>query len=160
MIPLLFLLLAASDPGGYLGARWGMTPDQVLAAVPQAERNTESDAVKPFRETLTPIIIKEVTIAGDPMRVSFRFGEQSGRLEDVLVEATREIDKRPADFDRIESLLVEKYGRPWTSSSPEERTSRWTLDTTTVELQLRTHKAIGLSFLTILYQPRKTDAPI
>jgi hypothetical protein len=160
MIPLLFLFLAAADPGGYLGARWGMTPDQVLGTVPQAERNLGPDDLTPSNGTVTSILIKEVTIAAVPMKVYFRFGEKSGQLENVYVSATREIDKRPGDFDRIAALMVEKYGRPWTGSSAEDQTARWTFETTTIELHLFISKVIGFRSLSIMYQPRKTDAPI
>jgi hypothetical protein len=156
MIPLLFLLLAA-DPGGYLASRWGMTPDQVLAAVPQAIRD---ESAKPFRGAVASIIIREVQIATLPMQVSFRFGQQSGRLENVLLQPVRDQDKAEGDFERIEALLVEKYGRPWISTTAEGRTSRWSFETTAIELSYYQSRTIAFRSLSLVYRPRDTNSPI
>jgi hypothetical protein len=50
ILPLLALLLAASDPTGWSSAHWGMTEDQILAAFPdQAVRVSGSAADAYYR---------------------------------------------------------------------------------------------------------------
>jgi hypothetical protein len=46
MIALCLLLLAAADPGGWTVARWGMSPDQILAAIPGAVRLEHPEKLK------------------------------------------------------------------------------------------------------------------
>ena len=160
MIPLLLLLFAAADPGGYLAAKWGMTPDEVLATLPQATRHAGPDATKPFRGALTAIIIKEITVAEVPMQVNFRFGETSGRLEEVYLQPLKNEHKDLFYFNRIEALLVQKYGRAWTSTDPTVQVSQWITPSTVIRLTYSPPRLIPLRSLTIEYRPRVSSPPI
>ncbi len=159
MIAALLLLFSAADPGGYLAAKWGMTPDEVLAAIPQATRHTGPDATQPQAGTLSPIVIKEIEVAHIPMRVYFRFGEKSDRLENVLLSALGE-DLTPAHFERLEALLVEKYGRPWSGGDAKERNSQWTFPTTTIRLSGDRLPLVNTWLIGILYKVRDPEPPI
>jgi len=148
MIRIACLMLALTgDPGGWQGARWGMTETEVLAAVPGVSRDVGI-------ERKAGLALK-VEIAGMAWQAFFYF--ESG-LERVVLAPTREEDRTDDDLCRVERLLVQKYGRPWRNSGAETRVSQWTLGGTVITLELVRHRAIGLRFLHLVYERRRAVA--
>ena len=138
---LALLLLAAADPAGWSNARWGMTEDQVLKAFPnRAARLAEPIPsctilnAKGERKEAAPIAIEKVPIGTTEYRACFYF--TAGKLSSVDLQPLAEADKTPDEFDRVEALLVEKYGKPWQSRDKFEQASRWAFQTTRIALLL------------------------
>ncbi len=146
------------DTKGWNKTVWGMTEDQVLAALPGlAKRQAGPEADRPFRGLITPIIIDTVEIDGTPTRVRFRFDPATRELVQVHLEPTRPQDQTEDVYQRLELLLITKYGRPWRSSSAETRITLWRLPSSLITLRLSTARAINFRSLSITYEPRHTE---
>jgi hypothetical protein len=83
-----------SAPEGLLGAKWLMTPDQVLYAVPNASQQS-ADRVH-----------TESVVFGRDAAVEFEF--QSGYL--LLVRVTFHGEKSPQTFGATQAVLEREYG--------------------------------------------------
>lgn len=140
---------AAADPCGWQGARWGMMEPEVLAAVPQAERNDGPDARAALGGALATVVVREIQVVGTPMQILFWF--RTGRLQRVLFQPRRGEDPTADEYCRIERALVQKYGRPWRNAGGETRTSQWTFATTSIVLELSEIRAVRATFLSLLY---------
>ena len=144
------------DPGGWQGARWGMTETEVLAAVPRAERNSGPDARKENRGALALVTVPEIEVVEIPMQVLFWFA--GGKLQRVLIQPRRREDDTVDDYCRIERALVQKYGRPWRNTGIKLRTSQWTFPATVVTLELLQIPAIRWQSLSLVYAWRDPAA--
>ncbi len=134
-LALLFVLLAgATDPTGWSKARWGMTEAQVLEAFPgQAVRvNEPIPACTYTQEHSAPIAIHDVPIGSTKYLACFFF--VGGKLSSVSLHPPDSADNTEAEFDRVEALLVEKYGKPWQLRDKDQSESRWSLKTTRIQV--------------------------
>ena len=158
ILTVLALLFSAADPGGWQAARWGMTPDQVLAAFPnQAKPNLSA---KPFKGGLELVTIDQIQVGDYPMHVIFRFDEKTKLLTTVVLGTNRKEDVTERDFQALETLFLQKYGRPWHQDEPETSTSIWTFPTTTITLKRVQLRNIVFRSLWVAYEQKKSDAPI
>lgn len=109
----------------------------------------------------TPLRIPSLFVAGAPMRVSFRFADESDSAKLVAVSVSA-IDASPsvAQFDALRNALTEKYGQPTTSG----RTVRpmyadlscvWALPKTRIELYYT--RVLDLQSLGIAYSPTANE---
>jgi len=153
----LALLAGAGDPGGWQGARWGMTEAEVLAAVPRAQRNAGPDAQKAIHGALAMVVVPEIDVVDVRMQVLFWFA--GGKLRRVLLAPQRREDRTADDYCRIERALVQRYGRPWRNTGSQLRASQWTFASTIVTLELAELRAVGLRFLSLEYAWRDPAGP-
>ena len=131
--------LAADDPGGWDKARWGMTEAQVLRAFgPEASRSDGRIMVKPFH------------LSGVPFQAFLTFGK-AGILDGVLLAPVDHADESPPLFDSLAQLLVQKYGRPWTTRDGALTQIQWTLRTTVITL------VHFKTYITIQYRPKPSE---
>jgi len=144
MIALCLLLLAAADPGGWTVARWGMSPDQILAAIPGAVR---LDPPEKLKDGPAPVALQEadrrILFVCDPT------------LRAVAIQFT---DPDPAQFLRVEAQLVELYGRPWHRETAEIEQSQWTFPTTLIQFRRVALRNIPFRSLWLIYSLRQPTA--
>ena len=154
-ITILIIMAAAAaaqpaDPGGWTAAKWGMSDAQILAAIPAATRLDPPDAG-------AHVHIKSFDLAGAAFHVLFQT-DQDGRLQAVLLSPVGD----PAEgidylFQTIQNLLVEKYGRPWTSTEAHETEIQWSLKTTTITLSRVKFPGIDIQILNLHYKRKSAD---
>ena len=145
------VLVAADDPGGWTAAKWGMTDEQILQAVPAA---TRLDPPEKFNHAR--VHIPSFDLAGSRFHVYFIPGP-AGQLDQVLLSA------EPCDagydvlFQQLQELLVQKYGRPWSSAEGNTTEFQWSLKTTTITLSRTKNQAINIEFLHLQYSKKSAD---
>ena len=144
MIAFCLLLLAAADPGGWTVAKWGMSPDQILAAVPGAVRLERPEKLK---DGPAPIALQEAD-----RRILFICDPT---LRAVAIQFT---EPDPAQFLRVEAHLVSKYGRPWHRETSEIEQSGWTFATTLIQLRRVALRNIPFRSLWLTYRLRQPSA--
>ncbi len=140
------------DPGGWTTAKWGMSEAQILAAVPGAVRLDPPDKVNH-----AAVHMPTYDLAGVAFHVYFVPGSD-GKLESVLLNPVGE----PAEgfesvYQRLQNLLVEKYGRPWNSTEGSTHEMQWSRPTTTIALSLIRLPAIKMAMLHLQYKLRSTE---
>jgi len=138
------------DPGGWTAAKWGMTDAQVLAAIPVATSLDPPDAG-------AHVHIKSFDLAGAAFHVLFQ-ADKDGRLQSVLLSPVG----TPAEginylFQNLQNLLVEKYGRPWTSTEGHGTEIQWSLKTTTITLSRVKFPGIDIQILNLHYKRKSVD---
>jgi hypothetical protein len=145
------------DPGGWGKAKWGMSPDQVLGALPGARLLTGNPLARKFGNRVSPIGVDGIEIASHRFDAFMLFDDQG--LESVLLKP-RSGEVQSLLFESIEDRLIAKYGQPASRDIQTviagQRRSRWLFPTTMVDLEvieLDRHMA----FLVIAY--KKRDAP-
>jgi hypothetical protein len=75
--------------------------------------------------------------------------DTAGRLASVLLSPVNDADSTDSLFDTLEQLLVQKYGRPWSTTDSSSVERQWTSGQTVVTL-LRLHGLTG-TYVTIHY---------
>jgi len=141
MIAFCLLLLAAADPGGWTVAKWGMTPDQILAALPASRRLERPEKLKDGPASIAlHEADRRILFVCDPT------------LRAVAIEF---IAPSPAEFLRIEAHLVERYGRPWHRETAEIEQSAWTFPTTVIQLRRVAFRDISFRSLWLVYTLRQ-----
>jgi hypothetical protein len=150
---------AKLDPGGWSYARWGMTDAQILDASSGQARRLEGvipDKQRSFDGAIAAVGVPSLDLTRqDTGRIFFICAPDSG-LEEVKVQLA---DPSPDAFDRLEAALVQKYGRPWSSSAVQERQSQWTFPTTVITLQRLDIRSIGFRSLWLSYARRQAPNP-
>lgn len=132
----------ADDLSGWSGARWGMSEQAVLDAFPgRAVRNDVPDAC--------PVVIRTVPIGSTDYRACFYFS--SGKLARVDLSPVRRADITESEFGRSESLLAEKYGKPWQRRERDVSESRWSFRSSRISLSLDTIRGTPI-VLTLRYE--------
>lgn len=154
MRTLFLLTLLAADPGGWSHARWGMSESQVIDAFAGQAVRLESPIptctlVRDGRKIPAPIAVPEVPIGPTTWRACLYF-DGAGALESVRL--TPIDDNSQAEFQRVETRLVEKYGRPFHRRSDAAILSQWTRGDTRITLRLATIRAVRVQFLSLLYE--------
>src|ERR1035437_6271855 len=147
---------AQEDPGGWKAAKWGMTEDEVVAALPgQATR-----LLGLHNDGTASVGVEHVMIAGHDFRVTF-VPAKSGGLIRVGMMPT---EKNPAEvvFQDLQKSLIEQPGPPASSQSTRDglllgQVVKWDFPTTSVELTHTFSPAIRSSLILLLYE-KKGDA--
>lgn len=160
MKPLIILMLlagatlAADDPAGWNGAKWGMTEEQILQALPgQAVRLDPPEKFNHAR-----VHIPTLDLAGASFHVYF-VPDEKGGLNSVLLSPEKE---PPIGFDflfqSLQNLLVEKYGQPWVSTEGHNTEIRWSLKTTTITLsRIKFPEFPNLQIISLQYKRKDPD---
>lgn len=142
--------LAADDPGGWTSAKWGMSDDQILQAIPQAARLDPPEKVNHAR-----VHIPAFDLAGAQFHVYF-IPDQVG-LAGVILSAKEPDEGLDALFRHLQELLVQKYGRPWTAGVDQTTDLQWSLPTTTITLSMVRIPAIKMQMLSLSYKKKSAD---
>ena len=151
----------AVDIDGWDKTRWGMTPEEVVAALPGTGiyRISEPKVATPHPgEAL--LRIDHLEVAGHELAVRFLFTWGTHRLKTVNLTLEGEANPLVVEgaFHDLEKALVEKYG-PATyrhedrSEATTSYTASWRLGRTSAELSLlRSSKTIP-GILAVHYEP-------
>jgi hypothetical protein len=136
------------DANGWSKAKWGMTDSQVLAAFPGEARKEESGS---GTEGLVGLAsIPKTRIGEHDFEVTFFFVSKSRTLQEVHLDwrvdlysntkSGSELPPSASDFDDLEQLLIQKYGKPASKhvENPKphdlEKKASWVLPSTTIVL--------------------------
>ena len=156
MMALAVALVAGDDPGGWSKAKWGMTEEEVIKAFDGQVKRIE--AAEPGQRPR--VGIEALDVAGMKLTVSMGFGAD-GKLRAVLFEPVNLSDASNDMFQRLENLLVEKYGRPWKSSEGTSTGStemQWSFATTVITLSRDWLGVAGVTprvmVVTLIYRQR------
>jgi hypothetical protein len=160
---LIGLAAGAADIQGWSNARWGMTEDEILAAFPNAVRLTGAAAERCTKYGHAPVSIPDVDVAGIILSVHLVIDPKTG-LRMVLLSPANPGATTAQDFQTIEALLVQKYGRPWNRMTDDTAKSQWSLPSTIIELEsigirLPGARRISAFFLSLTYEPRQ-ESPL
>ncbi len=150
MLALSVAAVAADDPGGWTAAKWGMTDAQILQAIPAATRLDPPEKVNHAR-----VHIESFDLAGAIFHVYFVPGKDG--LENVILSPRKPDEGFASLFQRLQELLVQKYGRPWISTEDRTTELQWSLKTTTLTLSLSRIPAIDMEILTLQYKKKSAD---
>jgi hypothetical protein len=155
----LFAQQPPPDLLGWQGTRWGMTSDEIAAAVgPELKRMP-----KPvfFKGCYAEDYLPAIELAGRPFEVLFQKAQSDDRLQQVLFRCKDDTIGKAAQpqgvlFNSIEELLTRKYGaatlRHGRPGLDLDASVSWVFPTTTIELW-HLYIARVASILTITYFP-------
>ncbi len=146
-VVLVLAAFAADDPGGWTGAKWGMTVNQVRAAVPDAQILTGPEAPRKIEGILSPLGIPTLQIGPIAWSVFFLF-DPAGKLTAVYLNTPT---PGTAAFMATDLLLTERYGRPAEQKTDAGRTSQWSFPTTVLQLRYTVIPAIRSEDLWLSY---------
>jgi hypothetical protein len=121
---------------GWRAARWGMSPEEVLAAFPG-----EAAALEPARRladgNLVAVEIAVHEVAGEPVRVRFVFAD--GGLVLVSLRTPEARYARPEAYEAVRGALAATFG--WRGAEVKDdafvdlRQTRWRLGRSAVDLR-------------------------
>jgi len=151
----------AVDIGGWGKTRWGMTPEEVIAALPgtRIHRISEPRVATP-RPGEALLRIDDLEVAGHVLTVRFLFTWGTPRLN--IVNLTLEREANPLVVERafrdLEKALVEMYGPPTyrhedRNEAATSYTASWRLGRTNVELSLLPSSEALPAILAVHYAP-------
>lgn len=162
--PIALIALAASlafaadkdDPGGWTKAKWGMTAQEITQAFAGgAIRRDPPEKVSGLPVTLC---VSPVDLAGTKFE-ALMVPDMDGKLKGVLLQALKGEDQNAYLFQRVEDLLIQKYGRGWKSGADHDTSLQWAFPTTVVTLTMTAMPAMNFYVVTLKYA-YKPDAPI
>jgi hypothetical protein len=136
------------DPGGWSKAKWGMTEPQLLAAFgPEIVR---LDPPQKIGDTPVHLTVQPFELARFQFR-AYLVPDKTGRLASVLLAPIHDADSTDALFETLEQLLVQKYGRPWSTTGAGTLELQWTCGQTVITL-LRARFFTPQTYVTIHYK--------
>lgn len=142
------LAFASVNLEGYGKSKWGMSPNQVIAA-----ENGRAHLINPplkYNGALGSVGIDKVNIGYHDFKVVYQF--EGDRLTQVIVQSLEDknsgINKRA--FTDVESLLTQKYGQP--NFKNEGTKVVWNEPGTSIELSHLNIEGIT-SIVTVMYIP-------
>jgi hypothetical protein len=145
-----------ADVGGWSNTHWGMTEQEVLAALPgQATRLTGPLPERSYAGgVVVNVGIENLDISHTKFLVHFVM-DGKGRLRRVLLKPIERA--YPFHFQTIEAILTEKYGQPsYKSALNNKLISKWTFASTIIELEFTEYGTIG-SVMTVIYDRKSTS---
>ena len=161
----------ADDPAGWTSARWGMTIDQVRAAVPAAELLTgptdERTIFCPDKDhpLTSPLGVLHLKLAGIEWSVFFLF--RDAKLVQVSLKPAEKSEVFEQIYANVRDLLFEKYGRPFERETQDkidhstERVSLWSFPLTTIELNYVDFRSlIPMEILYLTYRQKTAQEGI
>ncbi len=152
---------ASDAPCAWQNARWGMTVDEVVAALPgKAVRASPAEIEK----GAAPVRMDECEIAGTNFQAGFFFYRAS-RLTKITFGPSSKRDASRAVFDRLAKMLTERYGPP-TADVPDQsmgvadlRTAQKRWETADLRIGLTYMYGAGDPYLGLVYDaPARADA--
>ena len=146
------LLAAGDDPAGWTRAKWGMTEAQLAEAFPgQLATWSHPDQLNHSRIGLDRFEIGTIAY-----KVQF-CPDADGRLSSVILAPIDLSDMNEVVFQKLEQLLVEKYGRPYKAEDGVARNRQWTFQTTVIELALSSIPGTRQRLLHVEYRHKSSD---
>ena len=177
--------VAADDPAGWSAAKWGMSDAEILHAIPAATRLDPPEKVGMSAEQSAQLaklrndlrrmrgqpelpaepvhgnqVLAHVAVPVELARTKFRalmVPDQAGRLASVLLSPIHQTDATVALFESLEQLLVQKYGRPWTTRDGDSAEIQWTIKTTVITLTRWHSPMTGTLHVSIQYKRKSAD---
>jgi hypothetical protein len=114
------------DVQGWRQAKWRMTEAQVLDAFKDEAIALDKDRQTSGKEHHATIAIPKMGVEGITLTARFQFDNVTNLLDEVALEP---IDAKPyparSYFERLEPLLIAKYGTPSHRTSPDEVHESW-----------------------------------
>jgi hypothetical protein len=101
--------LSGEDLPGWDATRWGMTGDELRAAL--GERVTELPGRWVYGGAYAELAVEEVEIGGLVFTAYLQMNDQTDRLQQVLLERRR-TGAVPAAFEQVIDALTARYGAP------------------------------------------------
>lgn len=126
-------IAAEQNQNGYAGAKWGMTPEQVLSSVPESK---SGDATE-LGGGRVLVVKNRIDVAGAQYSANFIF-DRGDRLKTVMLKPVADLDPASGrnEFDKLDVALIGKYGQPYYTKQDRERVARWHAGENDVELFL------------------------
>jgi hypothetical protein len=168
---LLFMLFAAAaiaqdvpDATGWSTARWGMTLEQAKGAV-----SGSRDPVRIEKDygLLTRLEASPVQLGPYPATARLEFQPDRDYLSAVSVKIADDIPRASA-YETLRQALVEKYGKPTSEDSTNDRNSfgsrsatktvQWRLKSSMIVLTWSDYGDIG--YVSVRYSERKADTSL
>jgi hypothetical protein len=119
------------DLEGWQQTRWGMTTGEIIEAVGK-ENLRRVEETRSFNEFYADLTIPNVAIGQYEFDVVFQMGNETDRLEQVLISYEEDPDRSPTSaFKAALKLLTEKFGSPERIGTSDE--FQWRFPTTTIE---------------------------
>lgn len=140
--------VSAEDINGYGKAKWGMSPEAVMSS--EAGRAKMLNPPEKFKGALGMVSIGSIDIASQNFSVIYLF--DSNNLVQVNVSSHEDKNElvNKDTFNRIESLLIQKYGAP--THQIKNESVVWKLKSTTISLSHINIKNV-VSRIVISYKP-------
>ncbi len=98
------------DITGWGRTKWGMTEKEVMKAMGKSASHLLPNEQRAQQGSYVPILGDPVTIGGNQFHPEFVFDEGTKRLRAVVLRCERTTDLSTDDFNKMEELLVAKYG--------------------------------------------------
>lgn len=140
---------AEQNQSGYGGAKWGMSVQQVLAAVP-AVKTEKVDELGGGRV----LAVKDrIDVVGAQYAANFIF-DRDDKLKAVVLKPVAELDAASGlnEFEKIDIALIGKYGQPYYTNDEKARIARWHAGANDIELYLMVIPDLA-SIINITYRP-------
>lgn len=142
---------AEKDPQGWNKVRFGMTENEVSAAM--GGTIARALKVEDYGDKQGTLRIEGMEIAGSRYDVVFLFGKDSKKLETTMMK----FDGTPtaAECQTIVALLTDKYGKPdldAIKSNGRERDTSWNFPTTQIKVTLFEIPGLG-PLMRVSYSP-------
>jgi hypothetical protein len=120
------------DVSGWQQTRWGMTADEIIAAVGSHIRKVPREE---YPNAWSELCIPDVEIGDYPFLVQFQMEKVTGTLTQVLIKHEEELDKEPTGaFNTARRVLSERFGQPKREGTSD--TLVWAFPTTTITLSM------------------------
>jgi len=151
LIALLFIASAAlanNDPGGWKGAKWGMTATEIKKVMPNLTdgRTVGGEDILHLDSVNIDEYIFDASL----------FFDKNGKLSTANLMSSVEGEKEK-QFQKIKQLLSEKYGEPKFANRHQpfrgtfEDISSWMLPTTKIELRYSAIYSVDYHVITVIY---------
>jgi len=142
---------AQSEPkvvDGWQKAKWGMTPQEVLAAYPNAHRHSEPIE---YDNYFVPLELLKVSFGDLKTNVKFQFLHDDGTLRQILLIPDRESSPSArTSFERLIKMTTAQYGAPQLDG---EREKVWIFPQTEISASIL--DSLGISQSTLAYTSKQ-----
>jgi hypothetical protein len=143
------------DLKGWTSTTWGMTEDEILAALPgQAVHLTGPAGARTYANRTAAIGIESLVIGKDDFHVDFLM-DREGKLDRVMIGLNT---RSPSvlTFEGLEALLTEKYGTATITDKTQEqglkRTCKWIFPSTVIQLLFWDVRALKMHIFSLVYE--------
>ena len=147
---------SSTDVLGWQQTRWGMTADEIIAAVgSHIRKGPREDGDSWYSELCIP----DVEIGDYPFFVQFQMDKVTGTLRRVMIKHEEELDKEPTGaLNTARRVLSERFGQPKREGTSD--TLVWAFPTTTIRLTMHYIEdimaAVGVAFNPTSIAPTQT----
>ena len=150
--------LHAADETGWNKVQWGMTPEQIIEAYPEAHAPAKLEDYKLLGEYFrAPLGIESFDLAGSAYKVSFLM-DGKNTLAGVILSRNG-ASNFSADANTLEKLLTQKYGPPTNTKDTESAHSIiWSRQGVTITLNNISMPAISSYGIRLIYLRPNTAA--